>query len=67
MYLASQWTVETDNYGGYQAIRCYEARTSKMLVQWSSVVSEAPGILNSITDSEIGVHLGSSQFRISFA
>ena len=38
-----------------------------MLVQWSSVVSEAPGILNSITDSEIGVHLGSSQFRISFA
>ena len=49
------------------AIRCYKARTSKMLVQWSSMVSEAPGILNSITESEIGVHLGSSQFRISFA
>ena len=48
-------------------IRCYKARTSKMLVQWSSMVSEAPGILNSITESEIGVHLGSSQFRISFA
>ena len=49
------------------ALRCYKARTSKVLVQWSSVVSDAPGILNSITDSEIGVHLGSSQFRISFA